>query len=265
MRLDGKVALITGAGRGIGEAIATRFVDDGAKVVISDIREDLIDIVVKRLKPGMAAACVGDVTKLDDVKKMVKKTISFGGKIDILVNNAGIDPPGTIVDVDVDQWKKVLDVNLTGPFLCMKAAIPCMIKQGGGSIVNIASLAGIRCLPDMPAYCASKGGLIQLALQAALQYGPDKIRSNVVAPGATNTPMLLEAVGKDGIKKLGKSIPLRRTADSKEITGACSFLASDDSSFVNGAVLLVDGGVSTIDHSGAILKSWNRSQIKPGS
>lgn len=138
----------------------------------------------------------------------------------------------------------------------MKASIPYMVKQGGGCIVSIASLAGVRCLPDMPAYCASKGGLIQLALQAALQYGPKNIRSNIVAPGATDTEMLRKAIGIEGLKKLGESIPLGRIADSEEIGRVCAFLASDDSSFVNGAVLLADGGVSVIDHSGAL---WTKS------
>ena len=258
MRLDGKVALITGGGRGIGAAIAKRFVDDGAKIVISDVRADLLDGVVKSLKPGMALACAGDVTNYDDVKKMVDATVQFGGKIDILVNNAGIDPGGSIVDIEIDLWKKVLDVNLNGPFLCMRAAIPYMIKQGGGSIVNIASLAGVRCLPSMPAYCASKGGLIQLALQAALEYGPKGIRSNVVAPGATKTEMLVnameglsKAIKKDAFEVLTESVPLRHAATPDQITGACSFLASDDASFITGAVLLVDGGAAIVDVSGA--------------
>jgi meso-butanediol dehydrogenase / (S,S)-butanediol dehydrogenase / diacetyl reductase len=264
MRLDGKVALITGAGRGIGKAIAARFVDDGAKVVINDIEESLINSVAKNLKSGMALACSGDVTRFEDVQKMVELTVAFGGKIDILVNNAGIDPGGNIVDLAIDDWKKVLNVNLTGPFLCMKAAIPYMIQQGGGSIVNIASLAGVRCLPNMPAYCASKGGLIQLTLQAALEYGPKKIRSNVVAPGATRTEMLIEAlaavskkIGKDALEVLAETIPLRRIAEPNEIAGTCSFLASNDSAFISGAVLLADGGVSTIDHSGAAFESWS--------
>jgi NAD(P)-dependent dehydrogenase (short-subunit alcohol dehydrogenase family) len=258
MRLEGKVALITGGARGIGAAIAKRFVDDGAKIVISDIRKDLLDEVVKSLKPGMAFACAGDVTKYDDVQKMVEATVSFGGKIDILVNNAGIDPGGSILDIEIDLWKKILDVNLNGPFLCMKAAIPYMIKQGSGSIVNIASLAGVRCLPSMPAYCASKGGLIQLALQAALEYGPKGIRSNVVAPGATKTEMLVnameglsKAIKKDAFEVLTESVPLRHAATPEQITGACSFLASDDASFITGAVLLVDGGASIVDISGA--------------
>jgi NAD(P)-dependent dehydrogenase (short-subunit alcohol dehydrogenase family) len=258
MKLDGKVALITGGGRGIGAAIAKRFVDDGAKVVVSDIREDLLDGVAGSLKSGMAATCAGDVTKYDDVKKMIDETIKFGGKIDVLVNNAGIDPAGSIADIEIDLWKKVLDVNLNGPFLCMKAAIPHMIRQGGGSIISIASLAGVRCLPSMPAYCASKGGLIQLALQAALEYGPQKIRSNVVAPGATKTEMLIkamkglsEAIKRDAFEVLMESVPLRRPAMPEEMTGACSFLASDDASFITGAVLMVDGGAAIVDVSGA--------------
>jgi NAD(P)-dependent dehydrogenase (short-subunit alcohol dehydrogenase family) len=258
MRLDGKVALVTGGARGIGAAIAKRFVDDGAKVVLTDIEKTGLDKTAQSLKSGMVAVCAGDVTNWDDVQKMVKETVKFGGKIDVLVNNAGIDPGGSIVDLDIALWKKILDVNLNGPFLCMKAAIPEMIKQGKGSIVNIASLAGVRCLPSMPAYCASKGGLIQLALPAALEYGPKGIRSNVVAPGATRTEMLVnamkglsEAIKKDAFEVLTESVPLRRAATPDEITGACSFLASDDSSFVSGAVLLVDGGAAIVDVSGA--------------
>lgn len=271
MRLDGKVALITGGGRGIGAAIAKRFVDDGAKIVISDILKDELDTVVKSLKPGMALACVGDVTKFEDVQRMVAETVKFGGKIDILVNNAGIDPAGSIVDIEISLWKKVLDVNLNGPFLCMKAAIPEMIKQGGGSIVNIASLAGVRCLPSMPAYCSSKGGLLQLSAQAALDYGPKGIRSNVVAPGATKTDMLVnamaglsKAINKDAMGVLTESVPLRHAATPDQITGAVTFLASDDAAFITGAVLLVDGGAAIVDVSGASVakageaagKSW---------
>lgn len=260
MRLDGKVALITGGGRGIGAAIAKRFVDDGAKIVISDIRKDLLENTAKSLKAGTVVTCEGDVTKFEDAKKMVDTTVEFGGKIDVLVNNAGIDPGGSILDIDIELWKRILDVNLNGPFMCMRAAIPYMIKQGGGSIVNIASLAGVRCLPSMPAYCASKGGLIQLALQAALEYGPKGIRSNVVAPGGTKTEMLSEALSslskalnKNAFEVIAESVPLRRLAMPDEIAGACSFLASDDSAFISGAVLLVDGGAAIVDVSGASL------------
>ncbi|MBN2320044.1 MAG: SDR family oxidoreductase, partial [Acidobacteria bacterium] len=227
MKLEGKVALITGGSRGIGAAIAKRFLDDGAKIVVSDILAEKLDETVKSFNSDRAAACAGDVTNFDDVKKMVAETVKFGGKIDVLVNNAGIDPPGSIVDIEIDLWKKILDVNLNGPFLCMKAAIPEMIKQGKGSIVNIASLAGVRCIPSMPAYCASKGGLIQLSRQAALDYGPKGIRSNVVAPGATKTDMLItameglsKALNRDAFEVLAESVPLRRAALPAEMAGA---------------------------------------------
>ena len=258
MRLEGKTALITGGGRGIGAAIAKRFVADGAKIVISDIQAGLLEETAHSLKSNRVATCAGDVTNFEDVKKMVAETVKFGGKIDILVNNTGIDPGGSIVDIDISLWKKILDVNLNGPFYCMRAAIPEMIKQGKGSIVNIASLAGVRCIPSMPAYCASKGGLIQLSKQAALDYGPKGIRSNVVAPGATKTDMLInameglsKALNRDAFEVLAESVPLHRAATPDEMTGACSFLASDDASFISGAVLLVDGGAAIVDVSGA--------------
>ena len=135
MRLEGKTALITGGSRGIGKAIAKRFVEDGAKIVVSDILKDELEKTVAELnalKAGSALACIGDVTNFDDVRKMVAETVKFGGKIDILINNAGIDPGGTIVDIPIELWKKIQDVNVNGPFYCMRAAIPEMIKQGGG-------------------------------------------------------------------------------------------------------------------------------------
>jgi NAD(P)-dependent dehydrogenase (short-subunit alcohol dehydrogenase family) len=258
MGLEGKTALITGGARGIGAAIAKRFVDDGAKIVITDILADALDETAQSLNSNMVATCPGDVTKFDDVQKVVAETVKFGGKLDILVNNAGIDPPGNIVDIEIDLWKKILDVNLNGPFYCMKAALPEMLKQSKGSIVNIASLAGVRCIPAMPAYCASKGGLIQLSKQCALDYGPKGIRSNVVAPGATKTDMLInameglsKALNRDAFEVLAESVPLNRAAMPDEMTGAISFLASDDAAFISGAVLLVDGGAAIVDVSGA--------------
>jgi NAD(P)-dependent dehydrogenase (short-subunit alcohol dehydrogenase family) len=260
MRLDGKTALITGGGRGIGSAIAKRFIQDGAKVVISDIRKDLLDVMSASLKSGNLATCAGDVTQFEDVKNMVAETVRFAGKIDVLVNNAGIDTPANVLDMDISLWKQILDVNLTGPFLCIKAALPHMIRQSGGSIINIASLAGVRCMRGMPAYCSSKGGLIQLARQIALEYGPQKIRSNVVAPGATKTEMLANSVGansapaaRDMFDIMAESVPLRRAATVEEIAGVCSFLAGDDSSFMTGAVLMVDGGAAIVDVADASL------------
>jgi meso-butanediol dehydrogenase/(S,S)-butanediol dehydrogenase/diacetyl reductase len=265
MKLKDKVALITGGGTGIGAAIAKRFVDEGAKICIAGRRQEMLDKVAKSMPADSVATCSGDVTEFEDIQKMVNTAIDFGGKLDVLVNNAGIDPGGSVVDVDVEIWKKVIDINLTGPFLAMKAALPHMIKNGGGSVINIASLGGLRCLPTMSAYAASKAGLIMLTKQAALDYGSSKVRCNAVCPGATRTAMLEHALTPaaeslktdvDGVFAIiSSNIPLRRVAAPDEVTGICSFLASDDSSFMTGSVLLVDGGAAIVDVSGAALTS----------
>jgi NAD(P)-dependent dehydrogenase (short-subunit alcohol dehydrogenase family) len=264
MRLDDKVALITGAGTGIGAAIAGRFVTDGARLCITGRRQEALDKVIRSLPAGAVVACAGDVTRLEDATRMVKAALAFTGKLDVLVNNAAIDPGGkTVVDLDPEVWHRVLETNLTGPMYLMKASIPHMIKAGGGSIINIASLGGLRCLPGMPAYCASKAGLIMLTQQVALDFGPAKIRCNAVCPAGTRTEMLekslaplAEALHTDleGVfRSITSMVPLKRTASPAEIAGICSYLASDDSSYMTGAVLLIDGGAAIVDVSGAAL------------
>ena len=222
MRLKGKVALITGGGTGIGAAIAKRFVDEGAKVCITGRRQEMLDKVAQSLPAGMVVTCSGDVTKYHDVERMVEAVLAFGGTLNVLVNDAGIDPGGTVTEIDPELWRKIIDVNLTGPFLVMKASIPHMIKSGGGSIINISSLGGLRCLPGMPAYCSSKAGLIMLTQQASLDYGPFKVRCNAVCPGATRTKMIEEALTPlaerlrtdlDGVFGcISSNVPLRRVA-----------------------------------------------------
>lgn len=264
MKLDGKVALITGAGTGIGTAIAERFVADGARICITGRRQEMLDEVAQSLPVGAAVTCAGDVTKFEDAKRMVETALGFAGKLDVLVNNAAIDPGGTtVVSIDPELWHRVLETNLTGPLYLMKASIPHMIKGGGGSIINIASLGGLRCLPGMPAYCSSKAGLIMLTQQVALDFGPSNIRCNAVCPGGTRTAMLEQSIGGlkevlgtdiEGVFKVASSmVPLRRFAMPHEITGICSYLAGDDSTFMTGAVLLVDGGAAIVDVSGAAL------------
>ena len=265
MKLGGKVALITGGGTGIGTAIAERFVAEGAKICITGRRQAMLDKVAQALPSGSVTTCPGDVTKYDDVKRMVQTTLTFGGRLDVVVNNAGIDPGGTVADLDPEVWRRVIDVNLTGSFLVMKASIPHLIKGGGGSIINISSLGGLRCLPGMPAYCASKAALIMLSKQAALDYGPFKVRCNAVCPGATRTAMLEEALRPlaeslgtdvDGVfARISSNVPLHRVAAPDEVSGICTYLASDDSSFMTGSVLLLDGGASVVDISGAALSS----------
>lgn len=264
MRLDGKVALITGAGTGIGAAIAQRFVADGARICITGRRQQALDEVARSLPAGTVVTCAGDVTRFEDVQRMVETALGLAGKLDVLVNNAAIDPGGTtVVDLDPDLWHRVLETNLTGPMYLMKASIPHMIQGGGGSIINIASLGGLRCLPGMPAYCTSKAGLIMLTQQVALDFGPAQIRCNAVCPGGTRTAMLEKSLSPlvqvlqtdlDGVFRcISSMVPLRRTANPAEIAGICSYLASDDSTFMTGAVLLVDGGAAIVDVSGAAL------------
>jgi NAD(P)-dependent dehydrogenase (short-subunit alcohol dehydrogenase family) len=260
-RLNGKVALITGGGTGLGAEFAKRFVEEGAKVVITGRRKELLEKVAQSLPAGFVKVFQGDVSDFDQAKAMVDTAVEFGGKLDVVVNNAGIDPAGTVVEIPIEQWKKIIDINLTGPFLVMKAAIPVMIKNGGGSIINIASLAAVRNIPAMPAYSASKSGLIGLTQATALDYGYAKIRANVVCPGPIKTEMLehsmaglAEAQGTDvdgALKTLTKFIPLHRPGLPEEISGAVVFLASDESSFMTGTVTMLDGGACVVDPCGA--------------
>jgi NAD(P)-dependent dehydrogenase (short-subunit alcohol dehydrogenase family) len=265
MNLEGKSVLITGGGTGIGAAIARRFVADGANVCITGRRQAVLDKVAGSLPADKITTCAGDVSKYEDIQKMVADTVEFGGKLDVLVNNAGIDPGGTVTDVDLDLWKQVININLVGSFMAMRASIPHMIEAGGGSIINISSLGGLRCLPGMSAYCTSKAAINHMTRQTALDYGAKKIRCNAVCPGATRTEMLEQALTPltevlktdvDGVFGcIASNVPLRRVATPDEISGLCSYLASDDAAFMTGSVILIDGGSAVVDVSGAALSS----------
>jgi meso-butanediol dehydrogenase / (S,S)-butanediol dehydrogenase / diacetyl reductase len=274
MDLKGRVALITGGGSGIGTGIARRFVKDGAKVCICGRREEMLKKVAASLPAGSVVICPGDVTKPADAEKMVKVTLDFAGKLDILVNDAGIDNPGDILEIDLEVWNQVIATNLTGPMLMIRNSIPAMLKAGGGSIINIASLAGVRCIPGMPAYCASKAGLIMLTKQVALDYSQFKIRSNVVCPGAVmsmlenpKVPMSeeMKANINQTMTKMAKYSPLKRVGTPAEIAAICSFLASDDSSFLTGTVLMADAGSSIVDVNAAEMvasgKKWTHEGL----
>jgi NAD(P)-dependent dehydrogenase (short-subunit alcohol dehydrogenase family) len=269
--LKGKVAIVTGGGTGIGEAITKRFVACGARVCIAGRRQEMLDEVAKSLPEGSVKTCSADVSDEKDVERILKTALSFEGGLHVLVNNAAIDqdPPAGVIDMDVAKWRKMLDVNLTGPFLMMKACIPQMIKAVGGSVVNISSLAGLRCISENPGFCATKGGLINLTQQAALDYGRYNVRCNVVCPGATKTDMFtenMEAFAKmvgtnveDIFARFMKDVPLPRVALPDEMAGICAFLASDDSSFLTAAAIPVDGGAAVVDVSGAVISGIARS------
>jgi meso-butanediol dehydrogenase / (S,S)-butanediol dehydrogenase / diacetyl reductase len=261
MKLKDKVALVTGGGSGIGAAIAKAFVDEGARVCITGRRADRLEKQAAAFPKGFVIGCPGDVSQFEDVERMVAAAVGFGGRIDILVNNAASDVMGPITELSPEDFRKVLEVNLTGPFMLMREAMIHMLRDGGGSVINISSIGGLRCMPGSPAYSASKAGLIHLTRQAALDYGPAKIRCNVVCPGATRTEMLVETVGEmakdmkmdteEIFAKFSSHVPLRRISMPAEVAAVCTFLASEDSSFMTGAVLVVDGGATIVDVSGA--------------
>lgn len=263
MKLEGKTALITGGGTGIGAAITARFVAEGAKVCITGRRKGRLDQQAAAFPPGSVLACPGDVSSYDDIKRMVAATIEFGGGIDILVNNAASDVYGIITELDPKDWLRVMNVNLNAPFLLMREVLPHMMMKRAGSIINIASIGGIRCMAGSPAYGTAKAGLIHLSKAVALDYGPYGIRCNAVCPGATRTEMFEETLGKIAeakgtdveslLKQFSAPIPLRRVSTPVEMAGVCAFLASEDSSFMTGAVLVVDGGAVIVDVAGVSL------------
>ena len=277
MKLDGKVAIVTGGGTGIGRAIAERLVFDGASVCITGRRTELLQEVASALPADRVKICSADVCDPADAARVVETALSFGRGLQVLVNNAGTDQPvmAGVVDLDPAAWNRVLQVNLTGPFLMMKAVIPHMIKAGGGSIVNISSLAGLVNLPGLPAYCASKGGLISLSKQVAVDYGPSNVRCNVVCPGATMTEMFVggmrpfaKACGvelEEVFRTFSEDIPLRRLSNPSEMAGLCSFLASDDAGFLTAAVIPVDGGAAAVDVSGAAINNMAAHYLSAGA
>jgi meso-butanediol dehydrogenase/(S,S)-butanediol dehydrogenase/diacetyl reductase len=257
MQLEGKVALITGGGTGIGAAVAERFVAEGARVCITGRRREMLDEVADSLPAGSVTVFCGDVCEEGNAQKMVEAALGIGGRLDILVNNAAIEMNENVVDMDPAVWRQQLEVNLTGPFLMIKAAIPRMIEGGGGSIINVSSLAGVVAVPGAPAYCTTKAGIIHLSRQVALDYGRHNVRCNVICPGPVRTSMLemnfrplaeLLNTDMDGVfEKVRHNVPLHRIASPPDLAGVFVFLAGDDSRFMTGSTVLADGGVHIID------------------
>ena len=246
-KLDEKVALITGAGSGIGRATALLFAGEGAKVAVADCVPAGGQETVRIIKEagGEAIFIEVDVSKAADVERMVKTTVDTYGRIDILHNNAGIQGSFTpTTDLKEKDWDTIINTNLKGIFLGSKYAIPVMLNQGGGAIVNTTSAAGIVGIPYVAAYCASKGGVIQLTKAMALEYVGQNIRINCVCPGGVQTPMmeLWIPTEPEAREAFMQALPAGRAIQPEEIARAVLFLACDDSSSAIGSVLVVDRG-----------------------
>lgn len=252
MRLPGKVAIVTGAASGIGRAIAIRFAAEGARVVVADWNSEggRETATMVQSNGGDAVFVETDVSQEDAVQRMVETTVSTFGRVDILCNNAAVQVFGTIPDTSSEDWHKVMDVNLKGVYLGCKYAIPHMIAQGGGSIVNTSSALGIVGDPDLPAYGATKGGILAMTAAMAQAHGRQNIRVNSICPGDVATPLVMEYFEHqpdpdDALQRVESEYALGRIAQPEEIANVALFLASDESSFVTGTYIVVDGGLTS--------------------
>jgi NAD(P)-dependent dehydrogenase (short-subunit alcohol dehydrogenase family) len=243
MRLENKVAIITGGGGGIGRATAIRFAKEGARVLVADIGEEAGIKTVQLIKEsgGKAEFVRVNMTKPEDVEHMVQKAVDTFGKLDILINNAGVkSDEKKIPDVSLVEWQEVFDINTTGVFLGMKYVIPKM--ESGGSIVNTASIAGIKGQKLVAAYSASKSSVIALTKTAATEFGKKNIRVNAIAPGIIDTDMVEDWKKTSKWSVLSTANALNRIGQPEEIANTILFLASDESSFITGETIVIDGG-----------------------
>lgn len=242
--LAGKVALVTGGASGIGLATARRFVDGGARVVVGDIDEEALQTVTAELGSAIVAVRC-DVTVEADVEHLAQTAVDRFGRLDVAFANAGIGSFARIVDADLTEWSRVLDVNLTGPFLTIKHAARRMGQ--GGSIVVTASLNAVQPGPGMGAYCSSKAAVAMLVQVAAQELGPDGIRVNAIGPGFVRTPLTEGAFQLPGIvEEYEENTPLGRHATPEDIAGVVAFLASDDAAYISGSLYLIDGAAHTM-------------------
>jgi NAD(P)-dependent dehydrogenase (short-subunit alcohol dehydrogenase family) len=243
----GKVAFITGGGTGIGRAAAQAFAREGASVVVAGLSEQDLQVTASMVEAAgaRALAVVCDVSRVDDVKQALDKTIEVWGRLDYAFNNAGVEQAiMATIDITEDEWDRIFNINLRGMFLCMKYQIPLMLKQGGGAIVNTSSGAGIKGFKGQAAYTAAKHGVIGLTKSAALDYAQSNIRINAVCPGIIATPMMDRFTGgaAEGRQRVISQEPIGRMGRPEEIAAAAVWLCSDASSFVTGAALVADGG-----------------------
>ncbi|GAA2118804.1 3-oxoacyl-ACP reductase [Nocardioides bigeumensis] len=255
-RLDGKVAVVTGGCSGIGLATVRRFVEEGARVVIGDISDEQGAAVVAELgrvagghEQAVATYVHVDVTSKDEVDALFKTAKDTYGSVDIAFNNAGISPPDddSILDTELDAWRRVQEVNLTSVYLCCKAALPYMLEQKRGSIINTASFVAVMgAATSQISYSASKGGVLSMTRELGVQFAREGVRVNALCPGPVNTPLLKELFAKD-VERAARRlvhVPMGRFGEPEEMANAVLFLASDESSFMTASTFLVDGGIS---------------------
>ena len=248
MKLDNKVAIITGAATGIGQAIAITMAREGASVVVDYVgKPGTADDTAHQIESagGKVLAVEADVSQPDQVAALIGSAVSTFGKLDIFVNNAGIEYKHPITEFPLDQWNKIIAVNLTGPFLCMQAAAKQMMTQGGaGRIINISSVHQDLPMPTNAPYCASKGGLRMLMRTVAVELGPHGITVNNIGPGAVYTPIDADVQANPEMEKaLMAEIPLGRWGQPVEIANLAVFLASDDAAYITGSTYYIDGGM----------------------
>jgi NAD(P)-dependent dehydrogenase (short-subunit alcohol dehydrogenase family) len=252
MRLADKVAMITGAGSGIGEETAHLFAREGAAVIIADINTEAAQKVAENIQAngGRAAWTQTDVTSEESAAAMTQAALTSFGRVDILFNNAGNEGFGSVVNTDLAVWERIFAVHVRGAFLCSKYAIQAMIEGGrGGVIINVSSVAGLIGIPNMAAYCAAKGAIVNLTRTMAVDFAAQKIRVNCIAPGTTMTPLGQRLIENDTPERLAQRLsryPMGRFGQPDEIARAVLFLASDDSSYATGMCLTVDGGLTCV-------------------
>ena len=245
-RLEGRVAVVTGGGSGIGAASCRRLAADGATVVVADLDEGAGTAVAQEVSGLFVRA---DVTDATDVENLFATTQERYGSVDVAFNNAGISPPddGSILETGLDAWRRVQEVNLTSVYLCCKAVLPYMQRQGRGSIINTASFVAVMgAATSQISYSASKGGVLAMSRELGVQFAREGIRVNALCPGPVNTPLLEELFASDAERAQRRlvHVPMGRFAQPEEIAAAVAFLASDDASFITASTFLVDGGIS---------------------
>lgn len=246
MRLENKIAVITGSASGIGEACAKTFAREGAKVVIADLNEAEAQRVANEIQEagGSALPFPGDMGSRDDIERMIAYTLEQYDRLDILHNNVFWSPLGAAADVEYDGWNKCLDVSLTSYWYATKLALPHMLKQGGGAILNTASISGLYADHKLVAYNTTKGAVVNMTKSIALDYADKGIRCNAVCPGVTWTPpyQSMKDAGMTHLDGLAESVPMGRFGAPQEIANVALFLVSDESSFVTGTCVTADGG-----------------------